>query len=208
MTRCHLAVFTFFLACLVMHPAAGRAESPQAFRQQMGLLVYEPPVWFLEGQFVAREKNPRYLFGPVKDFVKALGGTTTWLIEDQELKLLDRAAAEGKAPEYSLFLEVVRPDRTEYFVFVVLPHENAKAWYDARRAYHGRKAEDYYGGTQREIEKALRQGLKVKAELRFFIENGDTSLQVPEDLIRDRYRCQPVFDLRTGREMGQAAKAK
>jgi hypothetical protein len=196
------------LAGLMFIPTAGAAESSQAFRQQNGLLPYEPPNWFLEGHFVAREKDPVYVFGPVKDFVKALGGTATWLIEDQELKRLDKATAEGKAPEYSLFLEAVWPDRTEYFVFVVLPYENAKAWYDARRAYHGSKTKDYYGETQGEIERALGQGLKVKAELRFLIENGDISLQVPEDVIRDRYKYSPVFDLRAGRELGHAAGTK
>jgi hypothetical protein len=196
------------VAGLMIIPTAAAAESSQAFRRQNGLLAYEPPVWFLEGHFVAREKDPAYVFGPVKDFVKALGGTTAWLIEDQELKRLDQATAEGKAPEYSLFLEAVWPDHTEYFVFVVLPHENAKAWYDARRAYHGSKTKDYYGETEREVERALQLGLKVKAELRFLIENGDISLQVPEDLIQDRYKFLPVFDLRTGRQLGKAAETK
>jgi len=196
------------LAGLMVIPMAVSAGSPQAFRQENGLQPYQPPSWFLEGYFVAREKDPCYIFGPVKDFVKALGGTAAWLIEDQELKRLDKATSEGKKPEYSLFLEVVSPAHAEYFVFVAMPHEDAKAWYDARRAYHGSKAKDYYGETQREIEDALNQGLKIQAELRFLIENGDVSLQVPEDLIRDRYKYQPVFDLRKGRELGQAAKTK
>jgi len=203
-----LLSFMFLLAGLMIAPAALAAESAQSFRQRNGLLSYEPPVWFLEGHFVAREKDPGYIFGRVQDFVKALGGTTMWLIEDLELKRLEQATAEGKAPEYSLFLETVWPDRTEYFVFVVLPHENAKAWYDARRAFHGGKAEGYYGETQREVERALSQGLKVKAELRFFIENGDTSLQVPEDVIMSRYKIQPVFDLEAGRELGVTVKTK
>jgi hypothetical protein len=186
------------LAGLMLIPASGNAESPQAFRQQNGLMAFQPPSWFLEGHFVAREKDPAYVFGPVQDFVKALGGTASWLIEDQELKRLDRATAEGKAPEYTLFLEVVWPERTEYFVFVALPHETAKAWFEARRAYHGSKAKGYYGETQGEIERALSQGLKIKAELRFLIENGGVSLQVPEDVIKDRYKYKPVFDLRAG----------
>ena len=94
-----------------------------------------------------------------------------------------------------MFLEAVSPESTEYWVFVVLPHENAQAWFDARRAFHGRKAEDYYGETQKELERALSQGLKIKAELRFLIERGDISLQVPEDVIMNRYKFQPVFDL-------------
>jgi hypothetical protein len=107
-----------------------------------------------------------------------------------------------------LFLEAVSPQGTEYWVFVVLPHENAQAWFDARRAYHGRKAEGYYGKTQSELERALGQGIKIKAELRFLIERGDISLLVPEDTIMSRYKFQPVFDLNSGRWLGSAAKTK
>jgi hypothetical protein len=206
--RWYLLSSMLLLVGLMIIPAAMAAESSQAFRQENGLLSYQPPVWFLEGHFVAREKDPGYIFGPVQDFLKVLGGTTSWLIEDQELKRLEKATSEGKTPEYSVFLEVVSPARTEYFVFVVLPYEDAKAWYDARRAYHGSKTKDYYGETQREIEDALRQGLKIKAELRFVIENGDISLQVPEDLIKDGYKYQPVFDLRASRYLGPTAKTK
>jgi hypothetical protein len=193
---------------LMFVSTAVAAESTHAFRKENGLLPYQPPAWFLEGHFVAREKDPVYIFGPVKDFIKAIGGTATWLIEDQELKRLEKATAEGKAPEYSVFLEAVFPARTEYFVFVAMPHEDAKAWYDARRAYHGSKAKDYYGETQREIEDALSQGIKIKAELRFWIENGEVSLQVPEDVIKDRYKYLPIFDLRAGRALRRDARTK
>jgi hypothetical protein len=196
------------LMSLVMTPLVVAAESAQTFRQQNGLLTYAPPVWFLEGYFIAREKNPGYIFGTVQDFVKTLGATTTWFIEDLELKRVEVASLEGKNPEYSLYLEAVSPERTEYWVFVVLPHESAQAWFDARRAYHGRKAEGYYGKTRSELERALSQGLKIKAELRFLIEKGDLSLQSPEDAIMNRYKFQPVFDLSAGRWLGSAATTK
>ena len=51
------------------------SESAQAFRQKNGLQVYVPPGWFLEGNFIACEKNPSYVFGPVQDFGGVLGGT-------------------------------------------------------------------------------------------------------------------------------------
>jgi hypothetical protein len=189
--------------------STGVTEAPaQTFRQQNGLLAYSPPAWFLEGYFIACEKNPDYAFGPVQDFVRAIDGKTTWLIEDLELKRVERALADGEKPEYSVFLEAVSPERTEYWVFVVLPHESAQAWFDARRAYHGRKATDYYGKTQGEIERALNQGLKIRAELRFFIEKGDISPELPEDAIMNRYKVQPVFNLSEGRWLGSAAKNK
>ena len=206
--RWFLLMSMLMLTSLMMTPLVVAAESAQTFRQKNGLLAYAPPVWFLEGYFIAREKNPSYIFGTVQDFVRTLGGTTTWLIEDLELKHLELASVEGKNPEYSLFLEAVSPQGTQYWVFVVLPHESAQAWFDARRAYHGRKAEGYYGRTRSELERALSQGLKIKAELRFLIERGDISLQAPEDAILNRYKFQPVFDLSAGRWLGSAAKTK
>jgi len=203
-----LVLSVFMAASLLMRGPVVSAESSTAFRQENGLQAYVPPAWFLRGYFTAREKNPGYVFGPVQNFVKALGGTTTWLIEDMELERLEAARAQGKKIEYSLFLEAVLPDRTDYWVFVVVPYESAQAWYDAKRAYHGRKAKEYYGKTRVELERALSQGLKISAELRFWIENGKTSLQAPEDVIMGRYKFQPVFDLRTGRRMDPAAKTE
>ena len=194
-----LAATVLIVANLVITTPVVSADSYRAFRQKNGLQAYVPPEWFLRGHFIAREKNPGYVFGPVQDFVGALVGTTTWLIEDMELERLKAASADGKKIEYSLFLEAVSPDHTEYWVFVVLPYESAQAWYDAKRSYHGRKAEEYYGKTRKEFERALSQGLNINAELRFWIENGETSMQAPEDVIMSRYKFQPVFDLGTGR---------
>jgi len=196
------------VASLVITAAVVSAESAQAFRQKNGLQAYVPPEWFLKGNFIACEKNPSYVFGPVQNFVGALVGTTTWLIEDMELERLEAASKDGKKIEYSLFLEAASPDRTEYWVFVVLPYESAQAWYDAKRAYHGRKAEEYYGKTQSELERALSQGFNVNAELRFWIENSETSLQSPENVIMSKYKFQPVFDLGTGRRTNSAAKTE
>ena len=203
-----LTASMLMLASLIITPTAVTAESEQPFRLQNGLLAHAPPGWFLEGYFIARERNPGYVFGPVQDFVRVVGGKTTWLIEDVELKRVERASIDGESPEYSLYLEAVSPERTEYWVFVVLHHESAQAWFDARRAYHGRKAADYYGKTQGELERALSQGLKIKAELRFLIEKGNISLESPEDAIMGRYKFQPVFDLSAGRWLGSAAKTK
>jgi hypothetical protein len=201
-----LAATIIIMASLLINPSTNAEDFAQSFRQQNGLLPYEPPTWFLGGYFIARERNPGYVFGPVQDFVRAMGSKTTWLIEDMELKRLERASTDGATPEYSLFLETVSPEHTEYWVFVVLPHENAGQWFAARRAYHGRKAEGYYGKTQTMIERAFEQGLKIKAEIRFFIEKGNVSLESPEEIILNKYKFQPVFELSTGRRLGSAAK--
>ena len=204
--RRSLSASIIMMASLMITPMADAGDSAQSFRQQNGLLAYAPPAWFLEGYFIARERNPGYVFGPVRNFVQAMGNKTTWLIEDLELKRLERASADGTSPEYSLFLEAVSPERTEYWVFVILPHESAEEWFAARRAYHGRKAEGYYGKTQSMLERALDQGLKIKAEIRFFIEKGNISIESPEDIILNRYKLKPVFDLSTGRRMGSATE--
>ena len=203
-----LVVFVFMTASLVMTAPGVSAESYRMFRQTNGLQAYVPPEWFLKGYLKKKKKNPGYVFGPVQDFVGALIGTTTWLIEDLELERLEAAASDGRKIEYSLFLEAILPDRTEYWVFVVLPYESAQAWYDAKRAYHGRKAEEYYGKTRSELERAWSQGLSINAELRFWIKNKETSLQTPEDVIMSRYKFQPVFDLGTGRRLSSAAKTE
>jgi hypothetical protein len=198
-------VSIIMLTTLLITPPAAAAESPQAFRLQNGLIAHNPPVWFLDGFFIARERQPGYVFGSVQDFVGTLCGTKAWLIEDLELKRVKQAAADGKTPEYSLYLESVSPESVEYWVFVVLPYDSAQAWFDARHAYHGRKAEGYYGDTRKALEGAYNQGFKVKAELRFLIEKGMTSVKVPEDVIMNRVKFQPVFDLRTERRLTPAA---
>ena len=201
-----MAASIIMMAILMITPTTNAGDNAQSFRQQNGLLTYAPPAWFLKGYFIARERNPGYVFGPVQNFVQAMGNTTTWLIEDLELKRLEQASSDGTTPEYSLYLEAVSAEHTEYWVFVVLPHESAREWFAARRAYHGRKAEGYYGKTQSMLERALSQGLKIKAEIRFFIEKGNTSLEAPEEIIMNRYKFKPVFDLSTGRRLGPAAK--
>ena len=194
-----LLVSAFMAASLVITPPIDSAELGRDFKRANGLQAYAPPEWFLKAGFIACEKNPGYVFGPVRAFVETLGATTAWLIEDMELERLEAAAADGKQIEFSLFLEALFTDRTEYWVFVALPYETPQAWYEARRAYHGRKAEQYYGKTLSELERALGQGLTINAELRFWVDNGAISLQTPEEVIMRKYKFQPVFDLGAGR---------
>ena len=58
------------------------------------------------------------------------------------------------------------------------------------------------------LERALNQGLKIKAELRFLIEKGDIRLEPPEDLIMNRYKYQPVFDLGSGHRLDSATRTE
>jgi hypothetical protein len=205
---CYLVSSIIILSSLIFSSNAYTQATAQAFRQQNGLQDYSPPTWFLEGHFIARERNPVYVFGPVQDFVQAMSGKKTWLIEDLQLKRLEKASADEANSEYSLYLEIVSPERMEYWVFVALPHESAKEWFDARRSYHGRKANNYYGKTQSMLEQAISQGLKIKAELRYFIEKGDVSIDPPEDVIMKKHAIQPVFDLSAGHWLDSATIKK
>ena len=203
-----LSASIVMLAGLIITLSAAAGESANEFRQQNGLVAYDPPAWFLEGYFIAREKNPGFVFGPVQDFVGVLSGKTTWLIEDLELQRIERASAGGTNVEYSLYLESVSPEYTQYWVFVALPYESAREWFDARRAYHGSKAEGYYGETQGMLERAFGQGFKIKAELRFLIEKKEIRLEPPEDLIMKRYQYQPVYDFAAGRRLDSKTKTQ
>ena len=191
-----LAVGTSF----VMGSHGASAEETKNFRQENGLQVYEPPEWFLNGYFLAREKDPDCLFGTVENFAKSLDGRTTWLIEDMELSRVQKAQKDNRHIEYSLFLEEASPAQTVYWVFVVLPYESAEDWYGGRRAYRGRKAETYYGKTRDELKDVFARGYKITGELRFLIERGELSAQIPEEAILKKTNCRPVLNLHTGRK--------
>ena len=180
------------------------ADPAKAFRQQNGLVAYSPPPWFLAGDFIAREKNPRYVFGKVRDFAKALRCPTAWLIEDLELKRIEPVLKSGRTPEYSLYLEAARPGGTVYWMFVVFPHKTAQEWFLERRRFHGRKAKDYYGKTEKELQRALDAGLAITGELRFFITKGQISMEVPEEVLTRQIKFAPVWDLSAGRRLPAA----
>ena len=86
------------LTTLLITPPAAAAESLQAFKLQNGLIAHNPPVWFLDGFFIARERQPGYVFGSVQDFVGTLGGTKAWLIEDLELNVWNRPPRTVRPP--------------------------------------------------------------------------------------------------------------
>lgn len=171
----------------------------ESFREQNGLKPCQTPAWFLAGNFLAREKAPRYLFGKVGDFVKALPGKTAWLMEEGESK---RVKALGEAPgEFTLYLEQADQGQTRYWVFVAMPHQNSQQWFDARRKFHGGKALPYYGKTADQMQNAFDAGLKPQGELRFIVEKGNLLLQAPEEVLLGRKVCRPVWDLAQGKAL-------
>ena len=93
-------------------------------------------------------------------------------------------------------------------MFVALPYDNAKQWFEDRWTYHRSKAEGFYGQTLASLERAFAQGLGPKAELRFLVVDGQVSLESPEDLLSRQMRVAPVYDLAEGRPLGAAPAAK
>ena len=91
-----LVASVFIVTTLVITASIVSAEPGRSFREKNGLQAHVPPEWFLKGYFIACEKNPAYVFGPVQDFVGALGGTTTWLIEDMEFQRLKSGICRRK----------------------------------------------------------------------------------------------------------------
>jgi hypothetical protein len=200
-----LASLALALALLAPGAPAGAGQATPSFREQNDLVPFTPPAWFLAGHFVAREVEPRYLFGTVGGFAQSLGGATAWLIEDDEQKRQERLASEGKAFEYTIYLEAAGPTGPLYWVFVVLPHKSAQAWFEERWSYHKSKAKAYYGQTQSGLERAFAEGLAIGGELRFLVEEGQVSLKVPEDILAGEGKFPPAYDLREGKPL-QAAK--
>lgn len=196
-----LAPLVLFCALLTAGALAGSAQTSPDFRQQNDLVAFTPPAWFLAGHFVAREVGPRYLFGSVDDFVKSLNRPTAWLIEREEAQRQERLAGEGKNFEYTVYLEASGQASAVYWVFVVLPHKNAQEWFEERWSYHKSKAKAYYGQTQSGLEGAMAQGLTIGGELRFLVENGQVSLQVPEEVLVQGGRFPAKYDLQEGKQL-------
>ena len=81
---------------------------------------------------------------------------------------------------------------------MVLPYENAQAWYDGKRAYHGRKAKEYYGKTRAELAHALNDGLNIKGELRFWVENERDQPAGPRGRDYEQIQISATFPSRYG----------
>lgn len=194
----HLAVF----CCLLLATTtAGAGPAGSSFREQNDLLPFTPPDRFLAGHFVAREVQPRYLFGSVAEFAASLGQSATWLIETAEQERQERLAREGKQFEYTIYLEAPGPQGPRYWVFVVLPHQSAREWFEERWSYHKSKTKEFYGQTQSGLERAMADGFVISGELRFLVEDGQPSLQVPEEMLLREHKFSPRYDLGEGKRL-------
>jgi hypothetical protein len=194
-----------FMIVLVLSAAAWAAsEQATKLRNTNSLSEYSPPESFLSGNFVADEIDPGYIFGKVKDFVKARSCATTWLIEEGEKKRIEAWNHKSGPIEYTLYLEEDCPGKVAYYVFVDWSQADLTQWMQWRQKFHGKsKTEPQYGPAKAGLEQAVQNGFPVDGELRFVEINGDLSLKKPEEILTGELKFQPIYDLKQGKAVAR-----
>jgi hypothetical protein len=188
------ALFTIF------SPVWGASDGAMKLRALNGLSEFIPSEAFLNGNFVADEIEPQYVFGKVKDFWKSRSCPTNWLIEESERnRVKDHENVSGPI-EYTIYLEEDCPGKVAYYVFVDRTQAKSDQWMEWRRKFHGKnRTEPQYGEVSALLEKAAQSGFPVDAELRF-IELADNLIsQKPEDFLTGDLKMSPIYDLKRGK---------
>jgi len=192
-------ILRFFLAIyLFFAPAAAWAasEGAQKLRTANGLGGFSPPEAFLDGNFVADEIEPRYVFGKVKDFRKTRTCSTEWLIQESERSEIKEKQNQPDPFEYTIYLEEDCPGKVAYYVFVDRSHAKSAQWMEWRRKFHGKsKTDPEFANVGAALEKADQNGFPVNAELRFIEIEGDLVSKRPEDFLRTDLKTSPIYDL-------------
>jgi hypothetical protein len=174
------------------------AASDQALklRASHGLAEFSPPEVFLNGNFVADETEPQYVFGKVKDFWKSRSCGSSWLIEDNEISRIKELQDQPGAFEYTIYLEEDCPGKVAYYVFVDRSHAKSSQWMEWRKNFHKSKTEERYAAISAVLEQADHDGFPVDAELRFIEIGGDLISKKPEAFLTDDLKVKPIHDLR------------
>ncbi len=197
----------YFLIVLLSSFGQGWAAGEQAISQRNAnaLAEYSPPESFLNGNFIADEVEPTFIFGKVRDFAKSRSCPTSWLIEQGERQRLQTRDPQSSQFEYTLYFEEDCPGKITYYVFVDRSLANNAQWLEWRKQFHKNKAEPQYGTAKAGLDKAARDGFPVDAELRFVEVGGNLQLQKPEDVLVNVLHIKPVYDLRQGKALVQPA---
>jgi hypothetical protein len=203
MRRFGAMILGCLMALALLAPAWGASEQAAQLRAKNVLSEYTPPETFVSGNFVADEVEPVYIFGKVRDFVKARSCSTTWLIEEGEKKRVAAWDRQAGPIEYTLYLEEDCPGRVVYYVFVDRSQANLTQWMSWRQQFHKSKVEPQYGTVKTGLEQAAQNGFPVGAELRFVAINGDLSLKKPEEMLTGELKLQPIYDLKQGKPLTQ-----
>ena len=181
------------------------SDKAAALRAANDLVAFSPPDAFLAGSFLADEREPSFLFGPVSDFVASRTCPTAWLIEAGEQARIAKPA-EAEAPlEYTLYLEEDCPQQVRYYVFVDQSAMTPKQWLAWRQQFHKSKAEGEYGATRDRLEKAVAEGVRIGGELRFIVNDGELAVgKTPEACLGPDLAFAPSYDLKQGIKLTRA----
>ena len=193
---------------LMLLGAAGplaASDKAAALRTANDLVAFTPPDAFLAGSFLADEREPSFLFGPVSDFVLSRKCPAAWLIEAGEKARLAKPAGTDAPLEYTLYLEEDCPEQVRYYVFVDQSAMTPKQWLEWRQQFHKNKAEGEYGATRDRLEKAVAQGLRIGGELRFIVNDGELAVgKTPEACLGPELAYAPSYDLKQGTKLTRA----
>lgn len=180
----------------ISSPVWAASDEALKLRTLNDLTEFAPPEAFLNGNFVADEIEPRYVFGKVKDFWKSRSCPTKWLIEKSERDRIKNRDNRSGPVEYTLCLEEDCPDKVIYFVFVDHSGEQSAQWMEWRMMFHRSTAGQQYGTAGALLEQAARRGFPVVGDLRFIEMGGDLISKKPEDFLTGDLKINPIFDLR------------
>jgi hypothetical protein len=182
---------------ITFNPVWAASEGALKLRAINGLSEFTPPEAFLNGNFVADEIEPQYVFGKVKDFWKSRSCPTSWLIEEGEKNRIKSQDGSSGPNEYTLYLEEDCPGKVSYYIFVDRSLAKSEQWMEWRRKFHGqRKADPQYAAASAALEQAAQSGFPVDAELRFIEIGGDLISKRTEDFLTGDLKIKPIYDLR------------
>ncbi len=191
-----LAICGIFTTCSPVWAISDGAVKQRALN---GLREFTPSEAFLNGNFVADEIEPQYVFGKVKDFWKSRSCPAVWLIEDGQRDRIKNQENLSGPFEYTLYLEEDCPEKVAYYVFVDRTQAKAGKWMEWRRVFHKSKAEQEYGAVGAVLEQAAKSGFPVDAELRFVEIGGNLISKKPEDFLTGDLKISPIYDLKQGK---------
>jgi hypothetical protein len=199
--------FLMLLGILVLLAPLGTAwaasEQAMKLRAQNDLSEYTPPAAFLNGNFVADEVEPGYIFGKVTDFVKSRSCPATWLIDSGERIRLQKQGQQSGPFEYTLYLEEDCPTKVVHYIFIDRSQADSAQWMEWRKLFHKNKAEGQYSAVKADLEKAAQNGVGVQGELRFVEVGSDLIAKKPEEFLIGDLKIKPIYDLKQGKAAAQ-----
>jgi hypothetical protein len=179
------------------------SEQAMKLRAQSDLSEYTPPPAFLNGNFVADEVEPGFIFGKVSDFAKSRSCPATWLIDSGEKGRIQKQGQQTSPFEYTLYLEEDCPNKVVHYIFIDRSQANSAQWMEWRKQFHKNKAELQYSAAQADLDKAAQNGVSVEGELRFVEVGGDLIVKKLEDFLTGDLKVKPIYDLKKGKAAAQ-----